>query len=168
VVICRIYSQTVIDSRKKYFCISGLLIIFSGAVCFFLEKNWYLGLRPIAKIPLYGFLGVSVSYALTFAVVDLLNYAVDYLKIYSRSVVENAEQLLAVIMLAGMMGLTFGVIFGVMDYEDEDVYHKKLDLMKEEGYCLPIGGAFGFLSGVINEFLRKEHLKQEDSFDEEI
>lgn len=137
-------------------------------MCFILEENWFIGMHPALKIPLYGILGISVSYALTFAVVDLVNYTFAYFALCEHTAIENTEQIVAVISFSAFMGMVFGVIFGVMDYEDSVVYHHKLNLMKEELYCYPIGACIGMMSGAVNEYLRKDYMKRMESFDDEI
>ena len=52
------------------------------------------------------------------------------------------------------METTFGLIFGLMDVEDEHFYHLRLALMKEEHYCYPIGLIFGAVAGWANEKMR--------------
>jgi hypothetical protein len=168
VIACRVYSQSITDIRRKYFLAFGGLVLISGVICFLLEKNWFLGLGAHIKIPLYGILGISVSYALTFALVDLINYVFSFLFTYGRPIIENSEQIISVIAFSALMGAIFGVIFGVMDIEDETSYHFKLNLMKEEYYCYPIGAGIGFVCGCVNDYLKTDHAKQSDSFEDEI
>ena len=146
----------------------GGLIVFSGALCFVLEQNWFMHLGVYVKVPLYGILGISISYALTFAIVDLVNYLSSYVPYFTRTPVDNSEQILAVMGFSVLMGGVFGVIFGVMDIEDEIKYHDKLSLMKEELYCYPIGASIGFLCGCINDYLQRQYIKQLETFDDEI
>ena len=64
-----------------------------GIVCFVLERNWFVGLTPISKIPLYTILGVSVAFALTFSVVDLINYVLGFLQVsIAKPLVESPSQ----------------------------------------------------------------------------
>ena len=52
------------------------------------------------------------------------------------------------------MGIAFGLIFGLLDIEDESLYHLRFALMKEETYCYPIGFALGAIAGYANQKLR--------------
>jgi hypothetical protein len=52
----------------------AVLVIFSGILCFVLEKNWFSSIGAGAKVPLYSILGISVTFALLFSIIDLLNY----------------------------------------------------------------------------------------------
>lgn len=68
------------------------------------------------------------------------------------------------------MGMLFGLIFGFMDVEDQDLYDFRLALINEESYCYPIGLVIGGVCGAANEYLNKD-IKYEppmDSFDDEI
>jgi len=47
-------------------------IIISGIISFILEKNWFSKFTYVQKIPLYSIIGVSISYAVVFAIVDLI------------------------------------------------------------------------------------------------
>ena len=49
------------------------MVLASGVSCFLVEKDWIQGLGPGFKLPLYTILGTSLSFALSFSVVDLLN-----------------------------------------------------------------------------------------------
>ena len=46
------------------------------------------------------------------------------------------------------MGLSFGLIFGIMDMEEVAVRYIKEMLLKEENYCIPIGIICGGVSGL--------------------
>jgi len=52
------------------------------------------------------------------------------------------------------MGICYGTIFGYMDVEDSADYRLRINLLKEEMYCYPIGILIGGLAGAINEILR--------------
>ncbi|EER16923.1 conserved hypothetical protein, partial [Perkinsus marinus ATCC 50983] len=126
------------SARKKQLQLFASLIVISGFLCFILEKNWFVGMSPVLKIPLYSILGVSVSFALTFSVVDMINYLLGFLQVVvARPLVESTSQVYLVTLLSScscsgkvqqvlfvalLMGGTFGFIFGVMDVEDEVQY----------------------------------------------
>lgn len=143
------------QQRKKQLTFFAGLICFSGLLCFILEKNWFVGLSPTMKVPLYTILGISVAFALVFSVVDLVNYLMGFLRAsVARPIVESPHQVYLIMTVALMMGATFGFIFGVMDVEDEIQYQVRLALLKEERTCLPIGALLGAIAGFGNEYLR--------------
>jgi hypothetical protein len=45
--------------------------------------------------------------------------------------------------------MIYGFIFGFMDIEDLDNKHILTKLIIEENYCVPIGGFFGLVSGLL-------------------
>merc|ERR1712129_641312 len=74
------------------------------------------GLSPMLKVPLYAILGTSVAFALTFSVVDLVNYILGFLQVaIAKPFVESAAQVYMVLTTALIMGGLFGLIFGIMD-----------------------------------------------------
>ena len=159
--------------RKKQLTFFAYLILVSGFLCFILEKNWFVGFSWIAKIPLYTVLGVSVTFALVFSVVDLINYLMGFLQASAaRPVVESSHQVYFIITIALVMGAIFGFIFGAMDIEDEVQYQVRLALLKEERTCLPIGALLGAVAGFGNEYIRLKSDEytalQSGAFDDDI
>ena len=141
--------------RKKQLTFFASLILVSGFLCFILEKNWFVYLTWVGKIPLYTILGISVTFALVFSVVDLINYLMGFLRASAaRPVVESSHQVYFVMTVALVMGAIFGFIFGIMDIEDEIQYQVRLALLKEERTCLPIGALLGAFAGFGNEYIR--------------
>ena len=142
-------------TRQNQLTLFACLIIFSGLLCFLLEKNWFVGVGPIMKVPLYTILGVSVSFALTFSLVDLCNYVAGFLQVsVAKPVVESNEQVSLILIVSLIMGGIFGLVFGVMDVEDEVSFQIRLALRREEGMCYPIGALLGAIAGGANEWLR--------------
>jgi len=133
------------------------LIIVSGILCFVLERNWFVGLSPLAKVPLYTLLGISVAFALVFSLVDLLNYLTGLFQPQvAKTLVESKQQVYLVLTITLLMGGIFGFIFGVLDVEDELGYHMRLALLREEHYCYPVGALLGGIAGFGNEYLRHQ------------
>jgi hypothetical protein len=46
------------------------------------------------------------------------------------------------------MGFLFGLIFGIMDMEDQSIRYIRDMLIKDEMYCLPIGVVCGAMMGL--------------------
>mmetsp|Transcript_15460 Transcript_15460/g.48660 ORF Transcript_15460/g.48660 Transcript_15460/m.48660 type:complete len:233 (-) Transcript_15460:153-851(-) len=178
IILWRIFSQDAGDgmgstAKRRPLAAFALLIILSGLICFTLEQQWYRGMSPIAKVPLYVILGTSVAFALTFSVVDLVNYILGFLQVsIAKPFVESAAQVYMVLACALVMGAVFGLIFGVMDVEDEVSYQIRLALLREERYCYPVGALLGGAVGFGNEYIREEEENCSSGlpggFDEEI
>merc|ERR1719476_729468 len=159
--------------KRTPLTVFALLIIFSGFICFTLEREWYHGLTPLMKVPLYTILGTSVAFALTFSVIDLVNYILGFLQVsIAKPFVESASQVYMVLVTSLIMGALFGLIFGVMDVEDEVSYQIRLALLREERYCYPVGAILGGVVGFMNEYIRDQEERCMNSmpkgFDEDI
>lgn len=55
-----------------------------------------------------------------------------------------------------MLGVIYGLIFGIMDLEDLSRNYLKAAFVKEQNYCIPIGLGFGCITGYMNEYIRNE------------
>ena len=98
IIVWRVRSSPVPDDRSKFFLAFGCLVILAGVLCFVLEKNWFVGLSPYTKVPLYAVLGTAISFSLAFAVVDLVNYlkfCVNPLE--TKAAIHTPDQVLAVL-----------------------------------------------------------------------
>ncbi|AFZ80447.1 hypothetical protein BEWA_033000 [Theileria equi strain WA] len=160
------------QSQKSYLRILGLMIVGSGLMCFLLRRNWFIHLPVLAKTLVYTLLGVSISFALTFTIIDLVNYFMTMLETsVSKPLVESKSQVHLIVAIAVTMGAIFGFTFGLMDIEDEVVYHIQLALMKEERYTYPVGLALGGIAGFGNEYLRQQEswrFNKDNAYDVEI
>eukprot|EP01068_Selenidium_serpulae_P005551 Selendium_serpulae@DN4077_c1_g1_i1.p1 len=158
--------------RKRQLMFFSLLIVTSGVLCFVLEKNWFIGLPTALKIPVYMLLGSSVSFALVFSLVDVVNYVLGFFQHQSaRSLVESKQQVNMVVLVALVLGAIFGFIFGALDVAEENRYHVKLALMREEHLCLPLGLLVGGMAGFANEYIRESESYSrvlKSNFDDEI
>jgi len=68
------------------------LIILSGFLCFLLDRRFFAGLKPWMKVPLYTILGSAVCFAMTFAIVDVVNYAIGFFQsAVAKPIVESVH-----------------------------------------------------------------------------
>merc|ERR1712048_1468003 len=105
----------------------------------------------------YMTLGLAVAFALTFSIVDVLNYIIGFCQSsIAKPIVESSQQVYLVLVVSLAMGAVFGFTFGFLDVEDEQVYHIRVALMREEHFCYPMGLALGCAAGFGNEFLRQK------------
>ncbi|XP_954539.1 uncharacterized protein TA19265 [Theileria annulata] len=160
------------QNQTRNLKIFGFMIVFSGLLCFFLRKNWFIALPTSLKTVVYTLLGVSTSFALTFTIVDIINYFMATLETtVSKPLVESKSQVHLILSIALVMGAIFGFTFGLMDVEDEAAYHVQLALMKEEKYTYPIGILLGGAAGFGNEYLRQQEswrFNRDNAYDVEI
>jgi len=135
----------------------SILVMFSGLVCFMLEADWFTSLAPGYKVPLYAILGVSLCFALLFSIIDLINYCTGVCACChtTKALIETESQVYLVVTTAMLMGFIFGLIFGLLDVEDETLSNIKMALMREESICYPIGAVMGGIASVMNQYLRE-------------
>jgi len=159
--------------RKRHLRVFSYLSLVTGAVCLLLEGEWYFYFPRIVKIPIYALLGVSVSLALVFSVIDAINFVVGLCQgnTMARPIVESPNQIHLLLCLGAFLGAIFGFIFGNFQVADVDVYKLQISLLRSEFRCYEIGGFLGGLGGVANEYLR--HIEFQYSpvglhFDEDI
>lgn len=159
-ILWRVQSHETADPlqmKKLHLSIFAGTIIVSGALCFLLDRRLFVGLAPWMKVPLYMTLGLAVAFALTFSIVDVLNYILGFCQnSVAKPIVESAQQVYLVLVVSLAMGVVFGFTFGLLDVEDEQVYHIRIALMREEHYCYPMGILLGAASGFGNEWFRQQ------------
>jgi len=147
------------DHPKPYLLMGfSMMVMLSGLLCFILEKDWFIRMSPSLKVPLYSMLGISVCFALLFSVIDLINYCTGLCcqGPNSKPLVETETQVYLVVASAVLMGFLFGLVFGLLDIEDETLTHLKMALMREESICYPIGAVVGGTASAINQYLRDQ------------
>lgn len=143
--------------KKLNLSVFAGMIIFSGFLCFLLDRRMFVGLETWMKVPLYTTLGSAVSFAMSFAIVDVMNYALGFFQVaVAKPIVESTQQVFVVLAISVAMGMDFGLTFGVLDIEDEDKYHVRMALMRDEHYCCPVGVALGALGGFGCEYYRQQ------------
>merc|ERR1712113_698386 len=142
---------------KVYLSSFAILIIVSGFLCFLLDRKVFVGLRPWMKVPLYTVLGSAVSFAMTFAIVDVLNYIVGLCQAsLAKPLVESVHQVTLILCVSLAMGCAWGFTFGVLDVADEDEYHIRVALLRSEKLSNPVGMALGALAGLGLEYCRQK------------
>eukprot|EP00359_Climacostomum_virens_P002221 CAMPEP_0204900814 /NCGR_PEP_ID=MMETSP1397-20131031/2699_1 /ASSEMBLY_ACC=CAM_ASM_000891 /TAXON_ID=49980 /ORGANISM="Climacostomum Climacostomum virens, Strain Stock W-24" /LENGTH=228 /DNA_ID=CAMNT_0052069037 /DNA_START=99 /DNA_END=782 /DNA_ORIENTATION=- len=155
------------ETRKKLMLGFGGLVVFAGLICFILEKNWFSSLTPASKVPLYAILGVAVCFALSVAFVDTINLCAGLICTNADAVVETPKQVYIVIATSLVMGLTFGLVFGLLDVEDEADFRLKQALLDDESYCYSIGLLLGAICGFLVEYFRESfaYVQAQSSFE---
>lgn len=133
------------------------MVLFTGLLCFVLNKAWFIAMSPTTKIPLYSLLGISICFALLFSLVDLLNYFTGIcFRTRIKPFVENEKQVYLVVATAVLLGFMFGFIFGLLDVEDHlSPSMLKKSLLREENICYPFGAVIGGISSGLNQWLRE-------------
>ena len=144
------------DEKQKFFTYSSWVVLAAGVLCLLLEKDWNRDFPYILKVPIYILLGMSLTYLVSFAILDFMNFASSYLQHSSSPhAVESTDQIVALLANCFVCGLIYGLVFSVMDIEDSTYGQLKNRFFYEIGFCMPIGIIGGALGGLGNEILRQ-------------
>jgi hypothetical protein len=139
------------------------MVFVSGLLCFFLQKDWFVRMHWISKVPVYVLLGMSVAFALLFALADLLNYFSSQCCVsangIAKPIIETETQVYLVVLTSIALGITSGLVFGFLDMEDERVTHLKASLVREHLLTYPVAGALTAGAALINQYLREKNDK---------
>ena len=137
----------------------AVMVVATGIFCFFLDKYWFSALPPGCKIPMYACLGSSITYALCFAVTDMLNQGVNECRCCHRGeegavtrLVSTPMQLWSLMGIGMISGGFYGYLFGVIDVEDDDAFHDKFK--EQELFSIPLGLVLGGIAGWANDKYR--------------
>jgi hypothetical protein len=117
----------------------SLIVLFAGISCFILDHN-NLRLSAAQRIPFFLFLGIAVSFAITFALVDVLNAMV--------ASVHTSKQVFLILGSSVLTGGFFGLIFGILDVEDDPSARSALII--DERFSAPVGCVVGAITGVVS------------------
>ncbi|GAB5353825.1 hypothetical protein AAMO2058_000067200 [Amorphochlora amoebiformis] len=152
------------------------LVMLAGLLCFALESNWVINMSASAKVPLYSILGIAVTFALLFSIIDLVNFCHgSCISTPGRALVETETQVLLIVATATLMGFLFGLVFGLMDVEDKQFGELREALTHEQRLCYPIGIIVSAAAAAANQYLREknsqeykyESLRKDDVLDDE-
>jgi hypothetical protein len=114
----------------------AVIMLLSSVSCFIVDQN-ALRLSVGQRIPFYLFLGVAVSFAVTFALMDVLNAAFV--------IIRSSTQMLLILFSSVTTGALFGLIFALLDVEDD--LSSRHALIRDERVCAPVGMLVGAITG---------------------
>eukprot|EP00301_Raphidiophrys_heterophryoidea_P014040 c216_g1_i1.p1 GENE.c216_g1_i1~~c216_g1_i1.p1 ORF type:complete len:228 (+),score=48.12 c216_g1_i1:53-736(+) len=150
-IIWRVYSlEKSSNSLSTMVGLFGLLVSISGICCFVVDKNLVKGLSSPQKVPLYTILGVSLSFSLVFAIVDLCNFFSDSLSDIPLPRVIHHRQVVIVLVGAVIMGSIYGLLFGLAAPQDEDKFSQHPIFHHVEQITVVAGGVVGALVGLLS------------------
>jgi len=163
VILVRVCTGSFALPLKSALILLSIVVLFAGLASAIVDHN-ALGLSSGARIPLFTILGTSVSFALTFALIDVINMTV------ASPVVVSSQQVFALLAFAVSSGALYGTLFGLFDVEDAKNVSRRVALMHEEWVSLPLGSSLGGLAAFVNfrlgEAPKVAHLsRMHDSFD---
>ena len=124
----------------------ALVVTAGGVSCFVVDRDGKTaGLSPGARVPFYVLISVSVSFALTFGIADVVNAVVQTRS--SAAWVETQSQVGILLLGSVLAGAANGLAFGLLDVEDDA--SRLGGLLRQETVGLPVGALVGALSGAL-------------------
>jgi len=139
----------------------AVLVVISGLCCFALQENWHKQITVNEKVPIYFLLGTTLSFSIIFGMGDIVNICgtrctgEDEVPIFHTN-----AQIYLVVIAAVVMGAVEGLIFGMLDAEDDLYLHDQF--LRTRQTCVPLGGITGALVGVLNQMFR--HVQTPDTY----
>jgi len=156
-------------------------IVSAGLLCIALDKKIIMWMPEVLKIFMYMILASALNFCLVFSVLDLYNEL--YERYYKTSAnhpglaemldsqtrkrmfddkgsktrvltIAKSKARYGLLIAASIIaGLYFGLIFGLMRIEEEELYRASLMLRQESLFTFPAGAVVGGMSGLILQLL---------------
>ena len=74
IITWRVLEFSATANRKSLLVLSFMMGL-SGLICVFYQRHWFFSLGALFRVPIYTLIGISVSFALSFSIAELLNFA---------------------------------------------------------------------------------------------
>mmetsp|Transcript_3287 Transcript_3287/g.3619 ORF Transcript_3287/g.3619 Transcript_3287/m.3619 type:complete len:234 (+) Transcript_3287:32-733(+) len=166
------YNDLITKPHRQVY-IGSILIILAGSLFFLLDRSTLQKLPYLIKIPIFGYIGVSIELGQLIMIMDTINWIFGHFqRNIDRAIIDGKTQSIYMIAISGFIGAACGVTFGLLDVEDSQGWDFAFLFIEELIITLRLGLMAGFAGGVINEFVRQSggELKFEklDNFEEEI
>ena len=148
------------ENLRSMLLVFSSLVIFSGFLCMILDEHWFSFAATI-KVPLYTIVGMSVCFAFTYSLLDVVNAMYGHFSdgapnsegTTTSSMIGSEDQVHLILLTSIVMGACFGMIFGLMDVEDQRGLQLRDALIEDEEYCIPVGIILGGVAGIYNQIL---------------
>lgn len=173
-VIARVLMYGEKAPRRRLIIFFGMLVLVSGVLCIFFDHHWMFTLSEAQRVPLYTLLGMSLSFAVAFAMVDLINFATSESNPGMPSLIESTYQIHLVLGVSIVMGIGYGLVFGLVGVGHDVLGHTTTtshespvqmlgrELGDEILFCVPFGLVLGGLGAAANEWVRATYLSASD------
>eukprot|EP00658_Telonema_sp_P-2_P037913 TRINITY_DN2724_c0_g1_i4.p2 TRINITY_DN2724_c0_g1~~TRINITY_DN2724_c0_g1_i4.p2 ORF type:complete len:170 (+),score=36.74 TRINITY_DN2724_c0_g1_i4:209-718(+) len=140
---------------------TSVMVILSGLFCFALQEDWHKSMSVHQKVPIYFLLGTTLSFSIIFGMGDIVNICGTRCTGEDETPVFHTHaQIYLVVVAAVLMGAVEGLIFGLLDAEDDVYLHNQFERTRR--LCIPIGGVTGAVVGVLNQMFR--HVQTDDDY----
>ena len=169
---CRLQSSHQPQPQRHLVLLMVVALVFLAAVTALLLHP-LLGILPyLLKIPVYALLGLALTFAFYFSLLDIVNYAVSLYHKYAPALPTSAssssssssapsvplppplintqQQVYLLTIISSLMGLAFGLTFSLLDVEDAPPESLRAALAAEQSVTYPIGFLCGAVGAVLN------------------
>lgn len=159
VITWRVVNFSQAANRHALLVLSGLMGL-AGLICVFYQRHWFFSLSAAFRVPIYAILGVSLSFALSFAIAELLNYASTHTNFggpiaprAQSALVQSPQQIFLLAVSSVALGFVYGIIFGFAEIGKGvfTLHTLRTQFLHEERICLPIGALVGAATGFLIE-----------------
>jgi len=169
-IFMRAWTQPTLMKKLGVTLISAMVIT-GGALSLIFRTEW-LWWSSAAKVVIYTLLGIATSFTVTFSWVDIISFIHDMskraqmLKVSTKfGLIESQTQIWLLVVVSVVTGLTYGLIFGLVQLEEMTVqHHSRQRLMNSLGrtelFSLPFGAGIGAVSAALNEYVRHRTMIQ--------
>lgn len=160
VITWRVLTFSQAANRTALLVLSGLMGL-AGLISIVYQRHWFFSLSAAFRVPIYMVLGIALSFALSFAIAELLNYASSssgsgsgtVAQRAQSAVVQTPQQIMLLAASSVALGFIYGLVFGAAEIGRGvfTLHTLRNQFIHEERICLPIGALVGALTGFLNE-----------------
>jgi len=118
VIAWRVVNFAQAANRTALLSLAALMGL-AGLICIVYQRHWFFTMSAAMRVPVYTIIGISLSFALSFACAELLNYAstsglaASALPQRAQSaLVQTPQQIVLLATASVALGFIYGIIFG--------------------------------------------------------
>jgi len=142
----------------------SILTFISGIFSFVLEKDWDKSLSVNGKVPMYFMLGSSLAFALLYSIFDIVRHGLLPLTFLrpgpsAKPLVASSPLLAVILTYSVTMGAVYGLVFGVLDVEDQEKRFSRLTSIS-----LSVGTSVGAVIGLGHVYLQHREQTSESHY----
>ncbi|KAH9256461.1 hypothetical protein BASA81_005375 [Batrachochytrium salamandrivorans] len=170
-VFNEVWTPTLWEHRARWENLASMVLVtcvaLAGVLCFVVDKEIVLHMPEALKVLCFMILACALTFCIVFASVDVYHELLARCFPQKPTGMETAEDarrkvlsishnkaVYALLIFASLVsGLYFGLVFGLMRIEQEQVYRASLLLKREAIYTFPFGAVVGGLSGLLIRFV---------------
>eukprot|EP01121_Diplochlamys_sp_Union-15-3_P005534 TRINITY_DN15876_c0_g1_i1.p1 TRINITY_DN15876_c0_g1~~TRINITY_DN15876_c0_g1_i1.p1 ORF type:complete len:223 (-),score=12.59 TRINITY_DN15876_c0_g1_i1:36-704(-) len=155
VLAYRIFKLPMDALQKRMMFFFSVLVLVSGVFCFLLKRGWVDPPNGI-QVLMFGAIGISLSFSLTYSLTEILNVLSDKYCSPGKPFLAHRFQVFFMFTFMMSLGLIFGLLFGIMGVHN-DVTHSKIqtDLL----ITCPLGFVIGGILGVLIQYYRNQQIQ---------